>query len=157
MCDYSFVCMHSHIQPSLVAQLVNNPPAKQETPVQFLGQKFTWRRNRVPTPIFLDFSDGSESKESACVWETWVQSLVWEDPLEEGMATHSSILAWRNPMDREACGLGESHITEQLSIAQTRCSCPHCLRIRHQHSCHQRHLDHWSFLLDQSCHSHRNH
>ena len=34
--------------------------------------------------------------------ETWVQSLGWEDPLEEGMATHSSILAWRIPMDREA-------------------------------------------------------
>ena len=36
------------------------------------------------------------------MWETWVQSLVWEDPLEEGMATHSSILAWRIPMDRGA-------------------------------------------------------
>ena len=34
--------------------------------------------------------------------ETWVPSLVWEDPLEEGMATHSSILAWRIPMDRGA-------------------------------------------------------
>ena len=34
------------------------------------------------------------------VWETWVRSLGWEDPLEEGMATHSSILAWRIPMDR---------------------------------------------------------
>ena len=33
--------------------------------------------------------------------ETWVQSLVWGDLLEEGMATHSSILAWRIPMDRE--------------------------------------------------------
>ena len=32
-------------------------------------------------------------------WETWVQSLAWEDPLEEEMATHSSILAWKNPMD----------------------------------------------------------
>ena len=31
--------------------------------------------------------------------ETWVQSLGWEDPLEEGMATHSSLLAWRIPMD----------------------------------------------------------
>ena len=31
---------------------------------------------------------------------TWVQSLGWEDPLEEGMAIHSSILAWRIPMDR---------------------------------------------------------
>ena len=29
--------------------------------------------------------------------EKWFQSLVWEDPLEEGMATHSSILAWRIP------------------------------------------------------------
>ena len=34
--------------------------------------------------------------------KTWVQSLGWEDPLEEGMATHSSILAWRIPMDRGA-------------------------------------------------------
>ena len=48
---------------SLVAQLVKNPPAMQETPVRFLG---------------------------------------WEDPLEEGMATHSSMLAWRIPMDRVA-------------------------------------------------------
>ena len=31
--------------------------------------------------------------------ETWVQSLGWEDPLEESMAAHSSILAWRIPMD----------------------------------------------------------
>ena len=34
--------------------------------------------------------------------ETWVQSLGQEDPLEEGMATHSNILAWRIPMDRGA-------------------------------------------------------
>ena len=34
------------------------------------------------------------------VQETRVQSLVWEDPLEQGMATHSSILAWRIPIDR---------------------------------------------------------
>ena len=33
--------------------------------------------------------------------ETWVQSLVWEDPLEKGMATHSSILAWRIPWAKE--------------------------------------------------------
>ena len=47
----------------LVAQLVKNPPAMQET---------------------------------------WVRSLGWEDPLKEGMATHSRILAWRIPMDRRA-------------------------------------------------------
>ena len=34
--------------------------------------------------------------------ETWVRSQDWEDPLEEGMATHSNILAWRIPMDRGA-------------------------------------------------------
>ena len=39
------------------------------------------------------------AKNPPAVWETWVQSLGWEDPLEEGMATHSIILAWRNPMD----------------------------------------------------------
>ena len=33
--------------------------------------------------------------------ETWVQSLGWKDPLEEGMETHSSILAWRIPMDQK--------------------------------------------------------
>ena len=34
--------------------------------------------------------------------ETWVQCLGWEDPLEEGTATHSSIVVWRAPMDRGA-------------------------------------------------------
>ena len=36
------------------------------------------------------------------MWETWVRYLGWEDPLEEGMATYSSILAWRIPKDRGA-------------------------------------------------------
>jgi len=37
--------------------------------------------------------------------ETWVQFLGWEDPLEEGMATHSTVLAWRIPWTEEPCGL----------------------------------------------------
>ena len=37
--------------------------------------------------------------------ETWVQSLGWEDPLEKGMATHCSILAWRIPWTEELGGL----------------------------------------------------
>ena len=44
-------------------------------------------------------------KKSPARWQTWVQSLGWENPLEEGKETHSSILAWRIPMDREASGL----------------------------------------------------
>ena len=52
--------------------------------------------------------------------ETWVRFLGWEDPLEEGMATHSSILAWRVPMDRGAWratthGVAESDTTVQQS------------------------------------------
>ena len=42
-------------------------------------------------------------KNPPAMWETWAQSLGWEDPLEEGMATHSSILAWGIPTDRGAC------------------------------------------------------
>ena len=37
--------------------------------------------------------------------ETWVQSLGWDDPLEKGMATHSSILAWRMPWTEKPGGL----------------------------------------------------
>jgi len=35
------------------------------------------------------------------IWETWVRSLDWEDPLEEGMETHSSVPAWTTPMDTQ--------------------------------------------------------
>ena len=41
-------------------------------------------------------------KDLPAVWETWVHSLGWGGSLEEGMATHSSILAWRIPTDRGA-------------------------------------------------------
>ena len=43
----------------------------------------------------MGFPGGSDGKESACNVEDWVWSLGWEDLLEKGMATHSSILAWR--------------------------------------------------------------
>ena len=41
-------------------------------------------------------------KNLPAMWETWVQSLGWDNPLEEGMATHSSNMTWRIPMDRGA-------------------------------------------------------
>ena len=50
--------------------------------------------------LYLGFPGGSDGKESACSWETWVRSLRWEDPLQKGMTTYSSNLAWRIPMDR---------------------------------------------------------
>ena len=51
-------------------------------------------------------------KNPPAMWESWVQSLGWEDPLEKGMATHSSILA----MDYSPWGHKESDTTEQLSF-----------------------------------------
>ena len=39
------------------------------------------------------------------MWETWIQSLGWEDPLEKGMATHSSMVSWRIPRTEEPGGL----------------------------------------------------
>ena len=38
----------------------------QETPVQFLGREDPWRRDRLPSPVFLGFPDGSDGKDSAC-------------------------------------------------------------------------------------------
>ena len=62
-------------------------------------------------------------KNPPAMQETWVQSLGWEDLLEEGMAIHSSIVAWRIPMERgtwQAIVHGvtkESDMAERLSIA----------------------------------------
>ena len=70
----------------------------QETPESnsWFG-KILWRRDRLPTQVFLGFICDSAGKESACNVGTWVQFLGWEDPLEKGKATYSSILAWRIP------------------------------------------------------------
>ena len=40
-------------------------------------------------------------KNLSAMWETWIQYLGWEDPLEEGMAIHSNILSWRIPLTEE--------------------------------------------------------
>ena len=55
-----------------------------------------WRRDKLPTPIFLGSSYGSTQlvKNPPAMQETWVPSLGWEDPLEKGKATHSSILGF---------------------------------------------------------------
>ena len=52
--------------------------------------------------------------------ETWVRSLGWEDPLEKGMVTHSSILAWRIPWTEEPGGLqsmGSQSLTQLGNFA----------------------------------------
>ena len=55
-------------------------------------------------------------KRLPAMWETWVRSLGWEDPLEEGKATHSSILACTFPWTVWSCK--ELDMTEQLSLSR---------------------------------------
>ena len=66
----------------------------------------------------ISFPGGSDSKESACNGETRLESLGGEDPLEKGMATHSSTLAWRIPWTEEPGGLqfmGSQRVRTRLS------------------------------------------
>ena len=112
--------------------MVKNPPAMQETQVQYLGLipglgrspgegrgyplQFSGLENFMDCIVHgvaksgtqlsdFDFASplvAQTVKNLPAMWETWVRYLGWEDRLEQGMATHSSILAWRIPMDRGA-------------------------------------------------------
>ena len=55
-------------------------------------------------------------KNLSVVQETWVHFLGWEDPLEEGMATHSSTLAWRLPVDRGAWQAAVPGVTKSQTL-----------------------------------------
>ena len=85
--------------------------------------KIPWRRDRLPTSVFIGFPGGSDSKESACN-EGDLDSIPGLGRcLEEGMETHSSILAWRISMDRGAWwatvhGVAKWDMTEQLQQRQ---------------------------------------
>ena len=97
---------------SLVAQLVKESTCNAGHPGLIPG----WGRCPGEGISYLFQCSDSDSKESACN----AGNLDWEDPLEEGVATHSSTLAWRIPMDREAWRATESDTTEQLSTAEGR-------------------------------------
>ena len=62
----------------------------------FITPSMTWFFRSLWIGIH-GFPGGSNGKDLPAVQETWVLSLGWEDPLEKGMAIHSSILAWRIP------------------------------------------------------------
>ena len=94
-----------HIQgASLVTQLTKNSPTMRETLVRFLGQEDPLEKDRLLTLIFLGITGGSDSKESTCNAGDPVRSLGWEEPQEEGMATHSSILCLGNPHGQRYLG-----------------------------------------------------
>ena len=59
-------------------------------------------------------------KNPPAMWETWVPSLGWEDPLENGKGTHSSILAWTITWTYSPWGHKELSKTEQLSLSLSR-------------------------------------
>ena len=87
---------------ALVAQLVKNPPAMQETQFNSWAGKIRWRRDRLPALVLLGFPGGSDGKQSACNAGHLASIPGWEDPLEKGSATHSSILACRIPWKKDA-------------------------------------------------------
>ena len=86
---------------SPVAQLVRNLLAMQEilipgsgrTPGEGIGYPLQYSWTSLVAQMV---------KNPPAMQETWVRSLGWEEPLEEGMATHSGILAWRTPRDTGA-------------------------------------------------------
>ena len=77
----------------------------QETPVQLPGQEDPPEKDRLATPVFMDFPGGSDGKESACNEGDLVSIPGLGRSLVEGLATHSSILAWKIPLTEEPGGL----------------------------------------------------
>jgi len=67
-------------------------------------RKIRWRRDRLPTLVFLGFPCGSAGKESTCNVGDLGSIPGLEDPLEKGKATHSSILVWRIPWPIQSMG-----------------------------------------------------
>ena len=107
-------CFHDH---SLLDLLTGNHCVILYSHPQ--GKKFS-------SPIFsfkpasathLGFPAGSVGKDQLARWETWIRSLGWEDALEEGMATHSSILSWRIPMGRGAKQVAVHGVTKSWILS----------------------------------------
>ena len=83
--------------------------------------------------------------------ETWVQGLDWEDSLEEEMATHSSILAWRIPWAEKTGGLqsmGLQSAGHDDWVTKQVCACTHTLSLTHTHThTHTHNISFWALRL----------
>ena len=87
---------------SLITQLVKNLPANAGDPGLIPGSgRFPGEGRGYPLQYSWSSLVAHLVKHSPAMRETWVQSLGWEDRLEKGMTTHSSILAWRIPWTEE--------------------------------------------------------
>ena len=85
------VCMHVQLCPTLYYSMYDSLPGSS---VHGISQ------SRIQELVAISFSRWASLvaqlvKNPPAMWETWVRSLGWEDPQENGMATHSSSLAWR--------------------------------------------------------------
>ena len=112
-------------QDSLVAQLLKNLLQCRRPRFDTWVGNIPWRRNRLPTLVFLGFPDDSIGKESACNVGDLGPIPGLESSLEEGMATHSRYSCLENPHGQRSLagysspwGHKESNTTEQLSTAQ---------------------------------------
>ena len=110
-----------------ISGLGRSPGEEKGYPLQYSAGEFyglysPWgHRESDATERFslAGFPSGSAGKESLpAIQETWVWSLAWEDPLEKGTVTHSSILAWRNQII-SPWGHKQSDMTEWLSLSHT--------------------------------------
>ena len=94
----AFITNSSIIWASLIAQLLKKSAYSAGKPSLIPGLGRAVEEGRVYPLQYSRASIVAQLvKNPPAMWETWVRSLDWEDPLEKGKATHSSILAWRIP------------------------------------------------------------
>ena len=96
---YHRLALIIYLWASLVVQLVKKYVCNAGDPGSIPGSERS-PGEAIGDPLQYSWASlvAQSVKNPSAVRETWVQSLAWEDPLEGGMATHSSILAWRISM-----------------------------------------------------------
>ena len=96
--QYIFRCINTiFVQTSVInAGDLGSIPGWESSPEEGIGYPLQYSWTSLVAQMV---------KSQPAMRETWVRPLGWEDPLEEGMATHSSILAWRIPWTEEPGGL----------------------------------------------------
>ena len=94
--NHSLTLTWSEVWLSILSNIMRGLPDRSVGKDSWV-RKICWRRDRPPTPVFLGSLVAQLIKNPHAVWETWVQSLGWKDPLDKGKAPHSSILAWKIP------------------------------------------------------------
>ena len=111
---YFHLCLFQCNKNKTVAQLLKNPPARDPSSIPGLGRS---TGEGIGYPLQYSWASlvAQLVKNPPAMWEIWVWSLSWEDPLEKGKAPHSSILAWRIPWTIKSCK--ELDITERLSLS----------------------------------------